>query len=192
MKELSLNILDIVQNSIASEAKNIAVSLIVDENEVLTLSIVDDGLGMTSDTLKNITDPFYTSRTSRRVGMGIPLLQLASEQAGGQVTISSKHISECPKCHGTVVIATFDTKHPDFTPVGDIVSSICAMIQGHPEADYLFCHETDTVRVRLDTKELKATLGEGIPLSNFEIIQWISEFLREQYKSYNFNGGKYI
>ena len=183
MKELSLNILDIVQNSIAAEAKNIAISLVVDKNGVLTILIVDDGLGMTYATLKNVTDPFCTSRTSRGVGMGIPLLQLAAEQAGGKVTISSKHISEYPNSHGTVVVATFDTKHPDFTPVGDIVSTVCAMIQGYPEADYIFRHETDVVSVRLNTKELKAALGEGIPLSKFEVIQWISEFLREQYKT---------
>ncbi len=185
MKELSLNVLDITQNSITAGAHNIDISLILDTDGILTLSITDDGCGMTEETVRNVINPFYTTRTTRKVGMGIPLLKLASEQTGGQLTISSKHISEHPDDHGTVISATFDTKHLDFTPVGDMVSTICTIIQGHPEVDYTFRHETGEISVQLNTKELRSALGEGIPISEFEVINWIAEFLREQYQNKN-------
>ena len=183
MKELSLNILDITQNSITAGANNIDISLIEDEDGILVLSISDDGCGMTESTVKNVIDPFYTTRTTRKVGMGIPLLKLASEQTGGHLSIISKHVSDHPDDHGTIISATFDTKHLDFTPIGDIVSTLCTIIQGHPEVDYTFRHQAKGTNVQLDTKELRIALGEGIPLSEFEVITWISEFLREQYQN---------
>ena len=140
MKELSLNVLDIVQNSITAGAKEILISLSESEDGWLTLKIQDDGCGMTEETVRNVINPFYTTRKTRKVGMGIPLLKMAAEQTGGKLEIVSVHETDDADKHGTLVTATFDTKHMDFTPIGDIVSTICTIIQGHPEVDYVFEH----------------------------------------------------
>ena len=181
MKELSLNVLDITQNSISAGAKNIEISLVEDDNGMLSISIKDDGCGMTRKTLENVINPFYTTRKTRKVGMGIPLFKLAAEQTGGSLSIESKTAEDDPENHGTVITAVFNTRHMDFTPVGDMVSTVCTIIQGHPEVDYVFRHKTGSFDVRLDTAELRQTLGEDIPLSEFEVINWISEYLKEQY-----------
>ncbi|MBQ3100979.1 MAG: sensor histidine kinase [Clostridia bacterium] len=174
MKELSLNILDITKNSVKAEAKNISIILTEDESGLLTLTITDDGCGMSADVLKRVTDPFCTSRTTRKVGLGIPLLKMASEQTGGSVEIDSA------LGVGTTVQATFDTKHIDFTPLGDIVSTVTILIMGSPEIDFVFKHKTPEKEVNLDTKELRQVLGE-VPLSSPEVIAWIGDFLTEQY-----------
>ena len=174
MKELSLNILDITKNSVKAEAKNISIILTEDESGLLTLTITDDGCGMSADVLKRVTDPFCTSRTTRKVGLGIPLLKMASEQTGGSVEIDSA------LGVGTTVQAPFDTKHIDFTPLGDIVSTVTILIMGSPEIDFVFKHKTPEKEVNLDTKELRQVLGE-VPLSSPEVIAWIGDFLTEQY-----------
>lgn len=183
MKELSLNVLDITQNSITAGAKHIGISLSEDENGILTLRITDDGCGMSEETLSHVVDPFYTTRTTRKVGMGIPLLKLASEQCGGRFRIASREASRYPLDHGTEVVATFDTRHIDYTPVGDMISTICVIIQGHPEVEYCFTHKTPRFSVALDTAELRAALGEEVPLSAPEVIAWISEYLGQQYQT---------
>lgn len=185
MKELSLNVLDITQNSITAGAKHIEISLTENEKGILTLRISDDGCGMSQETVRRAIDPFYTTRTTRKVGMGIPLLKLAAEQAGGEVQIVSQTVEDAPNDHGTVVTATFDTQSIDFTPVGDMVSTVCTLIQGHPEVDYLFEHRTASFDVGLDTAQLRAVLGAEVPLSDFEVIGWISDYLRQQYQNQN-------
>lgn len=183
MKELSLNVLDITQNSITAGAKNIEISMIEDDLGMLTVSIKDDGCGMSSETLQNVINPFYTTRKTRKVGMGIPLFKLAAEQTGGHLKIESRTAEEFPSDHGTVITAVFDKNHMDFTPIGDMVSTVCTIIQGHPEVDYEFRHQSADFDVTLSTAELRQTLGEDIPLSEFEIINWISEYLKEQYNN---------
>ncbi len=185
MKELSLNVLDITQNSITAGATLIEISLIEDEQGILTLRIADDGCGMSEETVRRVIDPFYTTRTTRKVGMGIPLLKLAAEQAGGEVHIQSVTKEADSINHGTVITATFDTKSIDFTPVGDMVSTLCTIIQGHPEVDYRYLHQTAAFHVSLDTAELRAVLGADIPLSSFEVIGWISDYLTQQYQNEN-------
>ena len=181
MKELSLNILDIAQNSISAGSSEIEISLCEDENSLLTLVIRDNGCGMSPEILRNVTNPFYTTRTTRKVGLGIPLLKLAAEQSGGSLSIESTTRADDPENCGTCITATFYTNSIDFTPIGDIVSTICVIIQGHPEIDYVFKHVTPKFEVLLDTKELRAVLGEGISLGESEIINWISDYLSQQY-----------
>lgn len=185
MKELSLNILDIAQNSISAGARHISIILSEDEAHLLTLSIIDDGCGMSRETLERVTNPFYTTRTTRRVGMGIPLLKLAAEQAGGELSITSVTETQDSVAHGTIVTATFHTDNIDFTPIGDIVSSICVIIQGHPEIDYSFRHTAPGIEVELDTAQLREVLGEEVSLAEPEVISWLEEYLREQYQSKN-------
>ncbi len=180
MKELSLNILDIAENSVKAGATLTEIG-ITEDGELLTLRIADDGCGMTEEILKTVTDPFYTTRTTRKVGMGIPLLKLEAELTGGELSIASKHISEYPEEHGTVVTATFYKNHIDCTPLGDVVASITTLIQGQPDTDFLFTHKTEKREVALDTRELRGVLGEDVPLNTYDVIKWIEDYLNEQY-----------
>ena len=176
MKEISLNILDITENSVKAGAT--LTEIYVDEaGDKLTLTIKDDGCGMNEETVKSVTDPFYTTRKTRKVGLGIPLLKLACEQTGGSLSITS---SVDEDTHGTTVTAVFFKNHIDFTPLGDVISSIVTLIQGHPDTDFLFRHSTEGGAVELDTREIRAVL-EGVPLDTYEVILWIRENLEEQY-----------
>ena len=179
MKELSLNILDIAENSVKAKATLTEIK-IVEEGDKLILTIKDDGCGMTDEILKTVTNPFYTTRTTRKVGMGLPLLKLEAELTGGNLSISSKHISEYPDEHGTVVTAVFYKNHIDCTPLGDVVASITTLIQGHPDTDFLFNHKKEEREVLLDTRELRQVLGD-VPLNTYDVIKWIEEYLNEQY-----------
>lgn len=179
MKELSLNILDIAENSVKAGAT--LTEITVEETADLTvLTIKDDGCGMTEEIVKSVTDPFYTTRTTRKVGMGIPLLKLAAEQTGGSLKIESRCERDYPDNHGTTVRAEFYNNHIDMTPLGDVISSIVTLIQGHPDTDFLFKHILPDKTVLLDTRELKAVLGD-VPLNSYEVIKWIEEYLLEQY-----------
>lgn len=179
MKELSLNILDIAQNSVTAKSTLIEIYISETQNE-LCISLKDNGIGMSKEMVESVTNPFCTTRTTRKVGLGIPLLKLAAEQTGGSVTVDSKSISDFPDEHGTVTTATFNKNHIDFTPLGDVVCSICTLIQGFGDIDLIFKHTSDSLNVLLDTRVLRETLGE-IPLSNPEVLMWINEFLKEQY-----------
>lgn len=176
MKELSLNILDVTENSVTAGAKNVSITLNEDDGGILTLEIADDGCGMSEEVLSRVTDPFTTSRTTRKVGMGLPLLKLASEQAGGKMDITSR-LGE-----GTTVTATFDTGNIDFTPLGDMISTLTTLIMGAPDIDFLYDHRAPGLEVHLDTRELREVLGDT-PLSSPEVIEWIKEYLSEQYNS---------
>lgn len=179
MKELSLNILDIAENSVKAKATLTEISIKETEEELI-LTITDNGNGMTEEIRKTVTDPFYTTRTTRKVGMGLPLLKLEAEMTGGQMTVESTHISENADGHGTKVCAVFYKNHIDFTPLGDIVESIATLIQGHPDIDFLFTHKIGEREVALDTRELRQVL-EGVPLNTYDVIKWIKEYLKEQY-----------
>jgi len=183
MKELSLNILDITENSVKAGATLVEIS-ITETEETLLISISDNGTGMTEEVLRSVCDPFYTTRTTRRVGMGIPLFKFAAEQTGGTLTIRSKHIGDFPEAHGTTVCAELFKNHIDFTPLGDTVSTVVTLIQGHPGVDFLFVHKTQGGEVRLDTRELRAVLDD-VPLDSFEVLIWIKENLEEQYNGFN-------
>ena len=182
MKELSLNVLDITMNSVKAKATLINI-YINEDDERLTVEIIDNGCGMTAEFLRGVIDPFCTTRTTRKVGLGIPLLKLAAEQTGGEVTITSKHESQYPKEHGTHVTATFYKQHIDFTPMGDIISTVTTLIQGSPNVDFDFRHKSNTFDVVLDTREVREVLGPDIPLSEPEILSWIADNLSEQYKN---------
>ncbi len=180
MKELSLNVLDVAKNSVKAGATLIEISL-VEEAGWLTLTIADDGCGMTPEVVEAVSNPFYTTRTTRKVGMGIPLLTLAAEQTGGTVTITSRHESTNPDDHGTEVVATFDTTHIDFTPIGDLPVTVQTLIMGSPEIDFLFLHRTESYTVELDTREMRVILGPEVSLATYEVLTWILDTLREQY-----------
>ena len=176
MKEISLNILDIAENSVKANA-SLTEILIDEEGDKLTLTIRDNGCGMDEQTVRSVIDPFYTTRKTRSVGLGIPLLKLACEQTGGALTIES---STAQSDHGTTVRAIFFKNHIDFIPLGDVISSIVTLIQGHPEKDFLFCHSIDGAQISLDTREIRAIL-EDVPLDTYEVLCWIRSSIEEQY-----------
>ena len=179
MKELSLNILDVAKNSVSAGADTIRIELVTDENGWLSFSVEDNGCGMSDEVLKRVTDPFYTTRKTRSVGLGLPFLKLAAEQTGGGLEISS---STEKGNSGTKLVATFDTKNIDFMPLGDVVSTVCILISGSPEIRFVFKDTTPEGTVLLDTSDLKAVLGEDISLAEPEIVAWMREYLKEQYE----------
>lgn len=180
MKEISLNILDITENSVKAGASLTEIYIWESDTELI-LTIKDNGHGMDEETVRSVTDPFYTTRTTRKVGLGIPLLKLACEQTGGDLSITS---SKDADKHGTTVKALYKKDHIDFTPLGDVTSSIVTLIQGHPDTDFLFRHTVNGAEVELDTRELRTVL-EDVPLDTYEVICWIRENLQEQYSAIN-------
>ncbi|MBR7117463.1 MAG: sensor histidine kinase [Clostridia bacterium] len=183
MKELSLNILDIAENSAKARASLIEIT-IKEAANLLTLIIKDDGTGMSEKTLCSVIDPFYTTRTTRKVGLGIPLLKMACEMTGGKLEIKSREDDGSGAPHGTTVVATFYTDHLDFTPLGDVISTVITLIQGHPDIDFAYKHSLKGGEVTLDTRELRAVL-EDIPLDTYDVILWIKENLADQYEAIN-------
>ena len=179
MKDLSLNLLDIAENSVKAEA-TLTQLLLTQEGSTLTFQVVDDGRGMTEEVLKGVVDPFYTTRTTRKVGLGLPLLRMAAEQTGGHMEVTSRHFESHPDDHGTTVTAVFHTDHIDCPPVGDLVATVTTLIQGHPDRDFHFLHVTDGRQVELDTRDLRQVLGD-VSLAEYEVLQWITGYLTDQY-----------
>ena len=181
MKELSLNILDVAENSVKARA-TLTQILLSEAANTLTLTIADDGCGMDAETVGRVTDPFYTTRTTRSVGLGLPLLKLEAEMTGGGLEVTSRHEAEHPDDHGTTVTAVFHTDHIDCPPLGDVIATMTTLIQGHPDTDFLFRHEREgRESVELDTRELRLVL-EDVPLDSYEVLQWIQGFLTESYQ----------
>lgn len=179
MKELSLNILDIAENSVKAKASEVDI-IITETEETLELIVSDNGTGMTKEIFEGVTDPFTTTRTTRKVGLGIPFLKLAAEQTGGHFSIETRYIGDYPDCHGTKTKALFYKNHMDFTPLGDVISTIVTLIQGSDNIDWNFSHTFPDGAVELHTAELREVLGD-VPLSNAEVLMWIKGFLEEQY-----------
>lgn len=154
MEDLSLHILDIVENSIKAGASRIEIKVIEDiKKDLLTIEIRDNGQGMDKETLKKVFDPFYTTRTERRVGLGLPLLVQATKESGGDIKI----VSEIGK--GTKVKATFQYSHIDRKPLGDIEETLTTLIAGNPDVNFVFKHQRGKKKFCLDTKKIKAKIG---------------------------------
>ena len=173
MKELSLNILDIAMNSVKAGATKIDISL-VEEGPVRTLTIKDNGCGMSEEMVRTVADPFTTTRTTRPVGMGIPLLKLAAEQAEGSFNIESQ------LGVGTTVTATFKKDHVDCVPVGDLAGTMVTLIQGSPDIDFTLDYRTDAGAKWLSTAEMREQLID-VPLNTPEVLMWVAELLREPF-----------
>ena len=174
MKELSLNILDIAKNSVKAKASRIEI-LIDEVGGWRTLTIRDNGCGMPPEMVATVTDPFTTSRTTRPVGMGLPLLKLAAEQTGGTLFVQSSQGED----HGTEVKATFDTGHLDCVPLGDYAGTMVTMIQGSPEIDFFFAYRRDGGETVLDTAQMREILGD-VPLDTPEVLAWVYESLTSE------------
>lgn len=156
MEDLSLHVLDVVENSVAAAAKEIAI-LIREESasDRLSLEIRDDGRGMDAETCEKALDPFFTTRTTRRIGLGLPLLAQAARESGGDLEVESQPGG------GTVVRAVFRLSHPDRKPLGDIGATLGAILAGRPELDLRFEHEVDgEVVAHLDSRWAAAGVAE--------------------------------
>ncbi|MBM3710023.1 MAG: ATP-binding protein [Actinobacteria bacterium] len=150
MEDLSLHILDIVENSIRAGAKKIEIKITEEiKRDLLTLEIIDDGKGMDKKTLKNVLDPFFTTKNKGNVGLGLPLLFQSAEESGGGINIKSE------PGRGTLVRATFGYSHIDRKPLGNIAESIKVLIAANPEINFIYEYKKDDVSYRLDTKEIK-------------------------------------
>ena len=180
MDELSLYVLDITMNSVRAGATEISIDLI-EEGEWLTFTVRDNGCGMTEEQVHRLSDPFFTTRKTRKVGLGIPFLKMLAEMTGGRVEITSVHES-VSEAHGTVTVAVFGKDHIDFIPLGDMVETVKTLIQGSPEIDFVYRHKTEGGDVVLSCAQMREILGE-IPLNAPEILAWIGENLREQYEA---------
>ena len=178
MKELSLNVLDIAMNSVKAGAKHLDI-LLNEAGSRLTITIRDDGCGMSPEMLATVADPFTTTRTTRKVGMGIPLFKLAAEQTGGTLTIVSKQARAGEADHGTTVTATFDVSHVDCAPVGDMTSTVTTLMQGSPEIDLTYEFLVDGEGKRLSTAEMREMLGPDVPLDAPEVLSWVRDYLSE-------------
>ena len=180
MEEFSLYVLDITMNSVRAGADKIDVTL-DDRDGILTFTVADNGCGMTKEQLRRLTDPFFTTRKTRGVGLGVPFLKMLAEQTGGDVRVTSATAEESPENHGTTLTATFGSDHIDFIPMGDLADTFVTLIQGNPDVDFTFTHRKGNGEVRLSCRELRQILGEEVPLSNFEVLEWIREYLAEGY-----------
>ena len=184
MKDLSLYLLDITMNSVRAGAKHIDIKLFESADHVLTMTVSDDGCGMTPEQVARLSDPFYTTRKTRKVGLGVPFLKMLAEMCGGRVEISSVPES-CGEDHGTTVTATFRTDHIDFIPLGDVVETVLTLVQGSPDVDFSFEHTAPGLHVSMDTGEMRAVLGEDVPLNSYGVLAFIKEYLTDQYCNKN-------
>ena len=173
MKELSLHILDIAENSVKAAASLIEIAVSEDtESNLLTIYIKDNGCGMSEEFLKNVKDPFHTTRTTRRVGMGISLFEAAAVQCGGGLDISSKEGT------GTNVTVRFLLNHIDRAPLGDMAGTMQTLIGGSPDIDFIYRHTKDGREFILDTREMRSAL-DGVPLDTPEVILWVGDSVNE-------------
>ncbi len=173
MQELSLNILDIAQNSIVAGADLIEIGVVCDtDGKMMTITVKDNGKGMDRQTLARVENPFFTSRTTRKVGLGIPLFKMAAEQTGG-----SFHIQSRPG-EGTTITAVFDTESIDFMPLGEVWDTFGILVQMNENIEFVYTAKKGREEFVCDTRALKEVM-EGMPLTDVAVVQWIKEFIEE-------------
>ncbi|MBP6965666.1 MAG: ATP-binding protein [Armatimonadetes bacterium] len=173
MRDLSLHILDIAQNSLSAGATTVTFTLSLRREEnLLSLEIADDGRGMDRETLEKVTDPFVTSRTTRKVGLGLPLLSAAAERSGGSMRIESS------PGEGTTVSADFEYDNIDRAPVGDLAATLISLIAVNPDVRFVVRYDVDGKEYVFDTREVVEELG-GVPINNPLVIEWIRRHLDE-------------
>ena len=173
MKELSLHLLDIAQNSISAGARHVDL-WVVEAGDRLVLTVADDGRGMAPEFLAAVTDPFTTTRTTRKVGLGLPLLRLAAEQTGGSLEVESR------QGMGTTVTAVFHTGHIDCPPLGDTAATVSLLVQGLPQGmELTYTRKREGKSFTFRTEEVRAILGPEVPLSQPAVVQWVKDYLSD-------------
>lgn len=173
MQELSLNVLDIAQNSIRAGADLITIR--VEErtaDHFMEISVSDNGCGMSEEQVARVKDPFFTTRITRKVGLGVPLFRMSAESTGGSFDIESE------LGVGTKTTARYCTDHLDMLPLGDMTATMTSLISVNPDLDFLYIRSVDDQSFTLDTRELRAVL-EGVPLNTPEILIFIRDMIDE-------------
>lgn len=183
MQDWAMVILDVASNAIRAQAAHVVIRLTVSEKaDQLVLIISDDGCGMDAVQLKQAVDPFYTTRTTRRVGLGLPFFKGIADQCGGRFTLKSK-----PGV-GTQVELTIPASHWDAPPLGNIAESITALIQASPTIEWIFDYQTDKGLFHFDSAEIQAEL-EDVSLQEPMILIWIRDYISEQIQALQNEGG---
>lgn len=178
MKEISLHIMDIVQNSITAGASLIEVELSVSHAQnLLSVSIKDNGKGMSSEMLAQVQSPFVTTRTTRKVGFGISLFQAGATATDGFFEIDST-LGE-----GTLVRASYVLDHIDRPPIGDFAGTMHVLITGNPDLDFVVCFSLEGTVEKLDTREIREVLGSEVPLNTPDVSLWMKENLDEMFSA---------
>lgn len=171
-----MHILDIVENSVAAKADTIEIRVTEDiEHDLLSLQVIDNGTGMDNDTVKKVLDPFYTSKTVRRFGFGLPLLAEAVKAANGSLSIESK------KGQGTKIKADFQYSHIDRKPLGNIGETMITLIMGNPEIDLIYVHKKKNYRYTLDTRKIRAQLKDK-PINSLDGMRRVKKKLEKLQK----------
>jgi len=185
MEELSLNILDIAQNSISAGASLIDIEVIEDDvANLLIIRVEDNGKGMDEDLLEKVQSPFITTRTTRKVGLGISFFKEAAEITGGSFEISSM-----PNV-GTEVTATFIKDHIDRQPIGDVGGTITTLVTLNPEIEFALTYKVNKERFDFTTHEVKEMLGDDTPISSPAIVSFLSEYLSQHIENIKKERGK--
>ncbi|MEG1942613.1 MAG: ATP-binding protein, partial [Angelakisella sp.] len=173
MQELSLNVLDVAQNSVKAGAPLITITVEEDTAaDRMTITIGDNGCGMTEEQVQRVIDPFYTTRTTRKVGLGVPFFKMAAEICGGSFTLES-HVGQ-----GTTVTAVFVRSSIDRMPLGDMAATMTALIGGNPSIDFVYTRRIDGRELTADTREFREVLA-GVPLDTPEVLAFITEYINE-------------
>jgi anti-sigma regulatory factor (Ser/Thr protein kinase) len=171
MNDLAMHILDIVQNSISAGAKNIWIEVLVSlARDLLSISVKDDGKGMTPEMVAKVTDPYCTTRTTRKVGLGLPLLRQGAEQAGGSLSIDST------VGVGTTVKAVYGLSHIDRPPMGDLANAYVLLLGANPDINIVLHYTTDEEDFSISTKELDEAL-DGLPLNDPQVMKLVYEMV---------------
>ena len=174
MRDLSLHILDLAQNSVRAEARLVSLSVLLDEKGMLSIIIEDDGSGMSEELLSRVQSPFATTRTTRKVGLGIPMMAENCRLAGGNLSLEST------LGKGTKLTATMDTKSIDCLPLGDLAGTVTTLVSANPEKpDFLLHCQSPRGEMQFDTREIRAAL-QGVSLGEPEIAAWMMESLQEE------------
>ncbi len=173
LPEISLNILDVANNSIRAVADPVEIQIrICNAKNILTVRITDNGCGMTDEQVSRVEDPFFTTRNTRAVGLGIPFLKQAAELTGGSMWIESNpHM-------GTTIFTSFGLFHIDRMPIGDISSTIYTLILANQEIDFLYIYECDGKEYQLDTRSFRQVLGD-VRFDTPEVAGFIRNYLCE-------------
>lgn len=171
MKELALHLLDIAENSVAANAKNITITVLFDTvQDLLQMKVEDDGKGMDAERLNRITDPFVTSRTTRKVGLGIPLFKAAAEGCNGSFDIQSA------PGQGTIVTAIFQNSHIDRMPLGNLKSTLVSLLIGYPDVHWVMKYGFNGNIFEFDDEPIKEEL-EGISLTDPAVLGFLNEYI---------------
>ena len=173
MPEISLNILDVAQNSISAGSRLTRIIIEINSDmDTLQVAIIDNGRGMSPELVERVTDPFYTTRTTRKVGLGLPFLKMAAELTGGSFRIASE------PGKGTSITAVFGLSHIDRMPLGDIAVTMTSLIGPNPDFDFILGYSVDENGFVMDTREMRRIL-EGVPLSEPEVLAFVLGYINE-------------